>query len=77
MNLTTEQLRFIWLHQRTTDAPFKWKWIFSENALRAYTERGHTATITRKGLLALATMKLVMVGLGDAVSLTETGRATA
>lgn len=57
--LTTEQERFIWLHARRTDYVVKWHWLLGGSQLRAFTERGVTATISRRDLDDLVERGLV------------------
>lgn len=74
--LDVEQQRFLWLHAK--DAVVKWAWQFGELYLRAYTERGHTATISAGGLRDLIAAGLMVRGAGIAdVYLTERGKAAA
>lgn len=58
--LTSEQHRFLWLHARRDDPPMKWSWQFGSSALRAYTEGGHTATISCEALQALCDAGLLI-----------------
>jgi hypothetical protein len=77
LTLTPEQQRFLWLHARTNDAPTKWRWHFSDTMLRAYTDTGHTATISAGGFAHLVDAGLMeRVGLAMA-KLTQAGRDAA
>lgn len=71
--LAPDQLRFIWLHQRYL--VIKSAWHFGGSMLRAYTERGHTATISAVGLAALVDKGLCVIVGSAGVRLTEAGRA--
>ncbi len=73
--MTSEQVRFLILHARTSDAPIKWRWMLGGGMLRAYTERGHTATISNAGRNALIAAGLMREGRGCAdMVITEAGR---
>lgn len=78
--LTAEQYRFMWLHARagSNDPPFKWMWLFGGSVLRAFTEGGHTASVSRAGLDALLAAELLERGPGVAdCVITNKGRAVA
>lgn len=55
--MTPEQVRFLILHAR--HLVVKWCWLWQGTMLRAYCERGHTATISKGGLDALVAGGLV------------------
>lgn len=59
--LTSEQKRFVWLHERVV---VKWHWLFGGALLRAYTSEGATATISRSALQALIDEGVMRNGYG-------------
>lgn len=70
--LTNEQLRFMWLHAR--HVVVRWRWQFQGAQLRAFTERGFTATISENALASLVERGLMLRGVGCAdVLLTDAG----
>lgn len=75
--MTPEQIRFLILHAR--HLVVKWHWMMQGTQLRAFCERGHTATISKAGHDALVTAGLIEpYGAGAAgVRLTEKGRMAA
>lgn len=73
ITLTDEQWRFLKLHARH-DPPIKWQWHFGSAMLRAYTERGHTATISAPGFYALVEADLVVCSGVAAAVITDKGR---
>jgi hypothetical protein len=77
VTLSTEQERFLVLHARHNVV--KWVWHFSESLLRAYTDRGHTATISKAGFASLGVLGLVdVIGAGGggpgAIRITDAGK---
>lgn len=76
--LNAEQSVFLRLHARRHDPPYKWRWIFHETSLRAYTESGRVATITRALLNEMIAADLMARGPGCAdVIITDAGRSAA
>lgn len=72
--LTAEQFRFLSLHARHVIA--RSKWLFQGMQLRAFAERGHTATISADGLADLIASGLMQAGRGEAnIAITDAGRA--
>lgn len=70
--LTNEQRRFMWLHARHTVV--RWHWQFQGAQLRAFTDKGATATISEIALASLVERGLMLRGHGCAdVLLTEAG----
>lgn len=61
--------RFVWLHQNHNVV--KWQWIFGETMLRAFTDTGATATISRDELDALVAAGTMRRGVGFAVYIAE------
>lgn len=71
--LNAEQLRFLWLH--ASHHVVKWQWHFLETMLRAYTDKGQTASIWRDNLNDLLQRGLLEHGHGCAdVRITDLGR---
>lgn len=72
-NPTTEQHRFLWLHEKHHVTC--WKWIFGGSQLRAFTDKGITATIDRTSLDDMVDAGLMEYGFGCAdVNITDAGR---
>jgi hypothetical protein len=70
---TPEQLRFMHFHQRQLVS--SWRWLMKETQLRAFNERGHTATLSRYEVAELIDAGLMFKGAGCAdVHLTSWGR---
>lgn len=70
--LSSEQIRFMWLHARHTIV--KWHWQFQGAQLRAYADKGMTATISDQQLDSLVEQGLMLRGHGCAdVLLTDAG----
>jgi hypothetical protein len=67
--MTAAQQRFVRLHQN--HHVVKWQWIFGETMLRAYTESGDAATISRTELELLVDAGVMRRGKGFDVHLTE------
>lgn len=62
MALTAEQDRFLWLHQDCHVV--KWQWLFQGTQLRAYSDTGRTATISKSGADDLVRLGLMEWGVG-------------
>lgn len=72
MTHSPEQLRFLWLHAQ--HMVVKSCWHFGGSLLRAYSERGHTASISATGLGALVDAGCVEIVGCAGVRLTWLGR---
>lgn len=72
--MTPEQQRFIALH--ANHVVVRWEWRMKETQLRAHTERGFKATISRDAVDELVDAGLLEWGFGCAdCRLTETGKS--
>jgi len=67
-----EQERFIWLHER--HLVVKWQWLWQGTQLRAFTERGLTATISKDNVNELVAEGFMRWGLGQSIYLTDRER---
>lgn len=65
MSLTTEQQRFLWLHEGHNIV--KWQWVLGGSMLRAYSDRGLTATISKAGVDGLVHMGAMEWGAGYSI----------
>lgn len=75
VNLDNEQTRFLLLHAR--HLVVKWCWLWQGTMLRAFTDSGGTATISKGGLKALVASGMVEEYGPDAagVKLLDAGKA--
>lgn len=71
--LSTDQLRFIRLHQRHFVE--RWQAIFQGAMVRATSDRGVTATVSLDDLEGMVSAGLVAQGWGGSFFLTEQGKA--
>lgn len=72
----SEQTRFLLLH--TNHIVVKWVWLMQETQLRAYSERGFTATISRVAVDELVRAGAMEWGFGCAdCKVTDAGRDVA
>lgn len=67
------QLRFLRLHALHLVERWQWHWL--DTMLRAYTDRGDTATIWRDDVEQLLQQGLMEAGMGFTMSVTIKGRA--
>lgn len=72
--MTPAQHRFLWLHESQV---VKWQWVFGETMLRAFTDTGATATISRRELDELIQVGAMQRGVGFDVHLTDQTREAA
>lgn len=71
--LTLDQIRFIRLHQRYLVD--KYQTLFGGATVRAWTERGATASVRLDELESLLAEGLLQRGWGGSFNLTEAGKA--
>lgn len=67
---SAEQQRFMWLHERHFIV--RHQWVMRGSNLRAFTENGLTATISKGALTELVEQGLMRAGIGYSYELTKT-----
>jgi len=78
LTLPDESRRFLAINARVNDPPTRFQWVLGGEYLRATTDDGHTATISKAGFAELVRLGLLVRGAGCAdCIITDTGRKAA